>query len=172
MNDCYPVMIVETYRMRISRIKHMLPWNEYGFQITTICRDAQRATAFYAEYLHKIVFVAISSFCEEDFCVIRQMRLLSDDVAIIGISKSEDYNTIRHAFKAGCNDVLLDVNVGFACLREILEEKRTLLDNNADSGGLKIGWKNRLETYLALIRDNQRVDEKIVLDLLDRKSVV
>ena len=170
MNDCYPVMIVETYRMRISRIKHMLPWNEYGFQITTICRDAQRATAFYAEYLHKIVFVAISSFCEEDFCVIRQMRLLSDDVAIIGISKSEDYNTIRHAFKAGCNDVLLDVNVGFACLREILEEKRTLLDNNADSGGLKIGWKNRLETYLALIRDNQRVDEKIVLDLLEHES--
>ena len=170
MNVYYPVMIVETYRMRIRRIKNMLPWNEYGFQVTNICSDAQKALAYYGEYLHKIVFVAINSFCEEDFCIIRQLRVLSKEVTIIGISKSEDYNTIRHAFKAGCNDVLLEKDVRYIYIKEILEEKKNSLDNNVTQGALTNNWKERMEIYLRLIRDNQYVDEKIVKDLLENES--
>ncbi len=170
MKDYYPVMIVETYKMRVRWMKNMLPWNSYGFQITTICDDMQKVISYYGEYQHKIVFVAISSFCEEDFCIIRQLRLLSKDVTLIGISKSEDYNTIRHAFKAGCNDVLLEKDVRYIYIKEILEEKKNILDSRAIPGALAVEWKNRLETYLSLLRDNQRVDEKIIIDLLENES--
>lgn len=166
----YPVMIVENSRMRIRRIKNMLPWNEYGFQVTTICDDTQKAISYYGEYLHQIVFVALSSFCEEDFCIIRQLRLLSGEITIIGISKSGDYNTVRYAFKAGCNDVLLERDVSYIYIKEILEEKKNVLDHNLNSGSVAGGWKNRMETYLGLIRDKQRVDEKLILDLLENES--
>ena len=170
METYYPIMIVETAKNKIRNIENMLPWKEFGFVISTICDDLEKAVSFFGEYEYKIIFVAISSFGEEDYYVIRQLRRLSNELTIIGISESCDYNTIRHAFKAGCNDVLLKYELRYIQIEEILKEKMNLLNNTMTSDSLSISWRNRLETYLGLIRDKQDIDDKLIYDLITEQQ--
>lgn len=171
METLYSVMIVEKQEQMVHIIKNMLPWNDYGFQISSTTDNEDKALAYYGEYLYDLVFTAIDLKEGNGLSLIRQIKHLNDHSHVVVISAHEDYDTVRDAFKAGADDYLLKSRLRYSLLAFILEEIKKKLDADTDIDHDNIKWQDQLEKLLGLIRDKQKVDRASIDQILQRKEL-
>lgn len=172
MKAYYSVMIVEKQEQMIHVIKNMLPWNEYGFEIVATTNNEDKALAYYGEYRHDLVFTSIDLEAGNGMSLIRQVKHLNPHGFVIVISKHDDYDTLRDAFKAGCNDYLLKERLRYSTLANLLKDVKKALDEDKEVKHFDIDWENELEKLLGLIRDKQKVDTSSVIKLLEREELM
>lgn len=165
MKDLYRVLIVEKQSQMVHVYKNMLPWEDYGFQIASVTDNEDKAIAYYGEYKYELIFTAIDLKSGNGISLINQLRHLSKHSHIVVISSHEDYDTVREAFKAGCNDYLLKSRIRYSSLATLLEEVKEELD--ADKAVTHDeNWAEKLENLLGLLRDKQKVDTSVILEIL------
>ncbi|MCI5773483.1 MAG: response regulator, partial [Erysipelotrichaceae bacterium] len=169
MSNFYPVMLVEEKEHMIKLISNMLPWKSYGFEIVSVANGEDRALAYYGEYKHKIVFTAIDLKRGNGISLIKQLRYLDQSLIIVVISNHDDYDNIRNAFKAGANDYLIKARLRYGDIASILEQAKVNLaqDNNEEQAE---NWCQKLESYLGLIRDKQKIDDALVYDIIRKQT--
>lgn len=165
MNGYYQVLIVEKQAQMVHIYKNMLPWLDYGFQIASVTDNEDKALAYYGEYKYELVLTAIDLKVGNGISLIRQIRHLNPQCHIVVVSANEDYDTVREAFKAGCNDYLLKSRIRYSSLAEVLKDAK--LNLNTVHVGIKDNdYAEKLENLLGLIRDEQKVDTSAIFDIL------
>lgn len=154
------VLLVEKQESMIHIYKHMLPWQDYQFQITSVTDSEDKAIAFYGEYQYKLVITDIALAEGNGISLIRKLKRLNPECQILVISDHEEYSNVREAFMEGACDYILKKDLRYtvlgACLNKIRER---LCCGKTEAQGY-------LEKLLGWMRDGQHVDDAIVMELL------
>lgn len=171
MKHLYQVMIVERQSQMVHVYKNMLPWEEYGFQIASITDNEDRALAYYGEYKHHLVFTSVDLKSGNGISLLRKIKHLATATNIIVISTHEDYDTVRDAFTSGADDYLLKSRLRYSSLAHVLQQVKQTLDMKRKESESADDWETRLEKFLGLLRDQQKVDTKAVYELLHQAEL-
>lgn len=168
MKGYFQVLIVEKQSQMVHIYKNMLPWQEYGFQISSVTDNEDKALAYYGEYKYELVLCAIDLKAGNGISLIRQIRHLNPHCHIVVVSANEDYDTVREAFKAGCDDYLLKSRIRYSSLARVLEDVKASLNHNQIAPQDE-NWTEELN-LLGLLRDEQKVDTNAILTILKNQN--
>lgn len=170
MKNIYNVLIVERKKQMVHVYENMLNWEEFGFQVSSVTDNEDQALSYYGEYKHDLVFTEIDLLLGNGISLIKQIRFLDPTCQIIVISSQDNYDSLRGAFLAGCNDYLLKSRIRYSSLASILEEAREKLDNNKELSQYKSS-SFQLENLLGLLRDKQKIDSSLILSTLENEHI-
>ena len=117
----YSVMIADKRKSMIQVYRNMIPWEKYGFEITSVTSQEQQAISYYGEYKHDLVIVDIELAKGNGLSLIHKLKTLHHDCMIVVISNKSDYASIRQAFRYGVLDYQLKSDIKFNDMIVILQ---------------------------------------------------
>ncbi|MEG0329021.1 MAG: AraC family transcriptional regulator [Longicatena sp.] len=168
MENNYNVLIVEKQKQMIHVYKNMLPWEDYGFHISSVTDNEDQALSYYGEYKHDLVFTSIDLNLGNGISLIKQIRYLNSNCHIIVISSHDDYNSVHDAFVAGCNDYFLKSKIKHSELARILNLTKEQLNKELSTDEYN---SLKLENLLGLFRDKQKIDPSSIIEILRKEDI-
>lgn len=170
METFYKVLIVEKQEQMVHIYRNMLPWEDYQFQITTITDNEDRALAYFGEYTYELIITDIDLQSGNGISLMRQLKQLDANCHMIVISNHEDYDSVREAFRAGADEYLLKSRLRYSTLASALQEISLKIKEQQGSND-EPDWQEKIERMLGLIRDQQKIDNQVLLELLVRPEL-
>lgn len=164
----YSVMIADKRKSMIQVYRNMMPWEKYGFEITSVTSQEQQAISYYGEYKHDLVIVDIELAKGNGLSLIHKLKTLHQDCMIVVISNKSDHASIRQAFRYGVLDYQLKSDIKFNDMIAILQEVKKQLQQKEP---LEKSWEKQMEELLGHIRDGQMIDQEDLLSLIDREEM-
>lgn len=168
MKELYKVMIVEAKRQMVHIYKNMIPWEEYGFEVSLVADTETSALAYYGEYKHDLIITDIDLKAGNGISLIKKLKRIAPSCLVIVIATQEDYDSVREAFLAGAYDYLLKSRIRYSALAAVLErvKQKLVADESIEEKNDKVAWTETLEKILGLIRDQQKVDYGLLQSIL------
>lgn len=173
MKELYKVMIVEAKRQMVHIYKNMIPWEEYGFEVSLVTDTENSALAYYGEYKHDLIITDIDLKSGNGISLIKKLKRIAPTCLVIVIATQEDYDSVREAFLAGAYDYLLKSRIRYSALANVLEKVKAKLsevDGTKDKDE-DVAWEETLEKILGLLRDQQKVDYVVLRSLLEQPEL-
>lgn len=173
MKELYKVMIVEAKKQMVHIYKNMIPWEEYGFEVSLVADTETSALAYYGEYKHDLIITDIDLKSGNGISLIKKLKRIAPACLVIVIAAQEDYDSVREAFLAGAYDYLLKSRIRYSALAQVLEKvKETLIHQEGTvEKAEEIAWEETLEKILGLIRDKQKVDYELLHTILAQSEL-
>ena len=144
MSALYRVLLVEKQQQMIHVYKNMIPWEESGFQITSVADSESDALALYGEYKYDVIFTALDLQGGNGVSLIKKLRHLGPECIVAVISAHEDYDSVREAFVVGAYDYLLKSRLRYSTLTALLDRIREDLAKK-EATSLQESWEEMLE---------------------------
>lgn len=148
--------------------KNMLSGNPYQFKIMAETDKGAKAIAYMGEHRYDLVLCDLELADGNALSVINKLKKLREDSRIVVISDCVDFESVRRAFLNGAYDFIPKSEVSAERMEELLGEVKKELDRMESR---KEDWRKKLEHMLGLVRDQQKVNGKALLDLLEQPEL-
>lgn len=168
MRESYEILLVEQSKKMRYLYKNMLSGNPYHFKIMAETDKGAKAIAYMGEHRYDVVFCDLELADGNALSMIKKLKKLREDSRIVVISDSVDFESVRKAFLNGAYDFIPKSEVNIEKMEELLGELKKELDQLESR---KEDWHKKLEHMLGLIRDQQKVNGKALLDLLEQPEL-
>lgn len=135
-----PVMIVEDEFLVRAGLKISIDWEREGFEIVAEAKDGREALEMYRKYHPAIVITDIRMPGLDGIAMMKEIRMLSEDVSFIVISAYDDFQYAKEAIGIGVESYLLKGSLNGGELLAALSKlgKKHSLENREKS--LKIPY--------------------------------
>ena len=170
MKELYRVMIVESKRQMAHIYKNMIPWEEYGFEVSLVADSETSALAYYGEYKNELIITDIDLNSGNGISLIKKLKSIDPSCIVVVIANQEDYDSVREAFLAGAYDYLLKSRIRYSALANLLGKVKGCLTSQ-EANEESDDWRMAIEEILGLIRDGQKVDYQLLNSMLIRPEL-
>lgn len=151
------VLIVEKQKQMVKYLKDFIPWDELGYEVTSVTQGQDKAMSYYGEYHHELVITNLKLLDGDGMSFISFIRKLNKTSKIIVISDDDSYSSVRKAFITGVNDYLIRMDFKAVDLVNSIKAFENDFTDNANQN-----WKIELKEFLGGIRDFQNVNYSVL----------
>lgn len=147
----YSIMIVEKRNSMVQIYRNMIPWEQYGFVITSITSEEQQALSFYGEYRHEAILMDLDLNKGDGLSLIHKLKQLDPKCNIAVISERDDFYSVQQAFRRGAFQYIRKQDLKYSVIVALALELKEKIINNSE-----LSWEGEMEKMLGLIRDHQQ----------------
>ena len=151
------VLIIEKQNAMINFYKKFVPWEKYGYVVTSTTDNITMATAYFSEYLHDLVICGTKLIDGDGLNLIKGLKKIKSETEFIVISDDYSYEKVRYAFKIGVADYFIRTKVTVNDICETLKEINYKKENNI----VIDGFRNRAKNILGNLRDGQITSDSL-----------
>lgn len=151
------VLIVEKQKQMVKYLKDFIPWDELGYEVTSVTQGQDKAMSYYGEYHHELVITNLRLLDGDGMSFISFIRKLNKTSKIIVISDDGSYASVRKAFITGVNDYL--IRMDFKAV-DLINSIKSFENDFADNTNQN--WMIELKEFLGGIRDFQSVNYNVL----------
>lgn len=125
----FQTLIVDDDFLVRSYLKQLAAWEKAGYEIVADVRDGEEALGIIRQQPPDVVVTDISMPLMDGIELIRQIRMISQDIYIIVLSCHDDFDYVKEAMKLGANEYVLKNSLDEDSLYDVLKNAEHQMDS-------------------------------------------
>ncbi|RXZ84793.1 response regulator [Paenibacillaceae bacterium] len=127
----FKAMVVDDDVAVLQFFQAMIPWKDYGFQLTVACTNAQEALLACEQSMPDLVITDIGMPGMSGLDLIREMKRQSGHPRFLILSCHDEFKYAQQAVQLGVQDYFLKETLDASIITDVLERLKGQMENEA-----------------------------------------
>jgi len=150
----YSVMLVDDDYPVLDFLSAVIPWSELGMNLHSTCKNGQLALEKARVLMPDILITDIGMPYMDGIELIREMKLLNEELRVVVLSCMNDFTYAQQAVKLMVNDYILKETISREMIAGLLREIGGDLRRRDEEKAQMLKWKSMAENQQALLKQS------------------